>query len=105
MRKARELKSFKDLRKFKIPKFYKDLGVEAMLAYVRQHYFRKDSTKHWHYDYNGLRYWFWERVNYPHPKGCWLVRLPQFPWGGLCTIGWLTCTLPSRFAMHRQEAY
>lgn len=62
MRKARELNSFKDLRKFKIPKFYKDLGVEAMWAYVRQHYFCKDSTKHWHYDYNGLRYWFWERV-------------------------------------------
>lgn len=41
MRKARELKSFKDLRKFKIPKFYKDLGVEAMWAYVRQHYFCK----------------------------------------------------------------
>lgn len=44
------------------------------------------------------------KVNYPRLKGCGLVRLPLFPRGDLCTIGWLTCTLPSKFSMHHRGA-
>jgi len=43
-------------------------------------------------------------VNYPRPKGRELVRLPLFPQGDWCTIGWLTYTLPSKFSEYRLAA-
>ena len=43
-------------------------------------------------------------VNYAHPKGCELVMLPMLPWQAYSTIGWLTCTLPSRFSEYRRAA-
>ena len=43
-------------------------------------------------------------VNYPPPKGGELVMLPMLPWQAYSTIGWLTCTLPSRFSEYRRAA-
>ena len=43
-------------------------------------------------------------VNYSQPKGSELVMLPMLPWQAYSTIGWLTCTLPSRFSEYRLAA-
>ena len=47
---------------------------------------------------------YYDLVNYAHPKGCELVMLPMLPWQAYSTIGWLTCTLPSRFSEYRRAA-
>lgn len=43
-------------------------------------------------------------VNYAPPKGGELAMLPMLPWQAYSTIGWLTCTLPSRFSEYRLAA-
>lgn len=43
-------------------------------------------------------------VNYAHPKGCELAMLTMLPWQAYSAIGWLTCTLPSRFSEYRRAA-
>lgn len=69
MRKARDICNVrKELSRYSIPKFYKDLGKVAMQEYVKMRYFYKASTRHWHYDYDGLRYWFWEEVKLQYDK-------------------------------------
>ena len=43
----------------KIPKFYKDLGLEACSAYVRQKFIHKGSTAHWTLKYGDVKLVFW----------------------------------------------
>ena len=42
-----------------IPKFYKDLGIEACRAYVRRKLYGR-STSHWTYNYGGTILAFWK---------------------------------------------